>query len=137
MRVRRIARILLVEDNPHDVELVKLALSDQLITNSLRIISDGKDALDYLLKQDLANLPDLVLLDLNLPRLNGQEILKKLRQEEHTKNLPVVIFTSSLEDRDQMESYDLGANAYIKKLIDPDEFKNALRNLDIYWLVKD
>lgn len=135
--MRRIARILLVEDNPHDVELVKLALSDQLITNSLRIISDGKDALDYLLKQDLANLPDLVLLDLNLPRLNGQEILKKLRQEEHTKHLPVVIFTSSQEDRDQMESYDLGANAYIKKLIDPDEFKNALRNLDIYWLVKD
>jgi two-component system response regulator len=135
--VRRIARILLIEDNPHDVELVKLALLDQLIPNNLRIISDGKDALDYLLRQDLANLPDLVLLDLNLPRLNGQEILKKLRQEEHTKNLPVVIFTSSQEERDQMESYDLGANAYIKKLINPDEFKDALRNLDIYWLVKD
>lgn len=86
---------------------------------------------------NLSTLPDLVLLDLKLPKLSGQQILSELRKQEHTKNLPVVIFTSSLEDKHQIESYNLGANAYIKKLIEPEEFKNALKNLDIYWLVQD
>lgn len=135
--MRMTARILLVEDNLHDVELIKLALAENLISNELHIIQDGKEALDYLMGLNLSTLPDLVLLDLKLPKLSGQQILSELRKQEHTKNLPVVIFTSSLEDKHQIESYNLGANAYIKKLIEPEEFKNALKNLDIYWLVQD
>ncbi len=133
--------ILLVEDNPSDVELTKRALTKNNITNKLVVAQDGKEALDYLFGtgtyagRDKKDFPAVVLLDLKLPKINGLEVLQNIRANEFTKLLPVVILTSSDHEEDVMTSYKLGANSYIRKPVDFNQFAEAVRNLGLYWLV--
>ena len=133
--------ILLVEDNPSDVDLTKRALSKGHILNELVVAEDGQEALDYLFgtgmyaTRDLAMLPTLVLLDLKLPKVDGLEVLVRIRSDSRTKRLPVVILTSSREEQDIATSYDLGANSYIRKPVDFLQFAEAIKNLGLYWLV--
>jgi two-component system response regulator len=126
---------LLIEDNPNDVELVKIALEEQFVPYKLLIASDGQAGLNMLLNP-LNDLPDLVLLDLYLPKVSGMEVLTRLRQNPRTKHLPVVIFSASPSPKDLEISYNLGANAFIQKSLDPEEVKATLKNLDVYWLIK-
>lgn len=130
-------KILLIEDNLDDAELVKLALSSQMIPSDLKVVHDGEEALDFLLNAGTDELPQLVLLDLYLPKINGLEVLKELRNNPSTKFLPLIIFTSSEQQEDLRKSYAYGANAFIRKGLDPEEFKLALKNLDVYWLLKE
>jgi two-component system, response regulator len=134
-------RLLLVEDNPSDVELTKRALSRQHISNEMVVLGDGSEALDYLLGVDgvisagTAPLPALVLLDLKLPKVDGLAVLRTIRANERTRRLPVVILTSSNEEQDVAASYDLGVNSYIRKPVDFVQFAEAIRTLGLYWLV--
>ena len=133
--------ILLVEDNPDDVILAKRALKDANIANEVIIARDGVEALEYLRGEgahegrDTSIMPEVILLDLKMPRMGGLELLKIIRSEEGTKLLPVVILTSSKEERDVMKSYSLGANSYIQKPVDFDQFAAAVKQLGLYWLV--
>src|SRR5689334_3140958 len=104
------------------------------IPNIIRVARDGAEALDKLFGEGQDRLPDLVLLDLKLPKVNGLEVLKKLRSDPRTKTLPVVVLTSSDEERDIVESYELGANSYVRKPVDFDQFIDAVRQLGLYWL---
>jgi two-component system response regulator len=126
--------IALVEDNPDDEALTMRALKKRGIANEIVVLRDGVEALAFLLdpKQPL---PNLVLLDLKLPRLNGLEVLQRLRAEPRTQMLPVVILTSSNEERDLIEGYRLGANSYIRKPVDFEQFSEAVHQLGLYWLV--
>jgi CheY-like chemotaxis protein len=126
--------ILLVEDNSDDEQLTLRAMRQSEVPNIIRVARDGAEALDQLFGPTAARLPDLILLDLKLPKVNGLEVLKRLRTEEKTKSLPVVVLTSSDEERDILESYNLGANSYIRKPVDFDEFIDAVRQLGVYWL---
>lgn len=128
--------ILLVEDNPDDELLAMRALKKNNILNEVRVAHDGAEALDYLegLNGDEA-LPELILLDLQLPKVNGLEVLKAIRQNPRTQLLPVVILTSSDEEKDLISSYQLGANSYIRKPVDFTQFVEAVQQLGIYWLV--
>lgn len=133
--------ILLVEDNPDDEALTMRAFRKSNILNEVVIARDGVEALDYLFARgmyatrDPAVLPQLILLDLKLPRLDGLEVLRALRADERTHMLPVVVLTSSLEEQDIVASYGLGANSYIRKPVDFNQFINAVRQLGLYWLV--
>ncbi|SFI24139.1 response regulator [Planctomicrobium piriforme] len=131
--------ILLVEDNPDDAELASLAFARGGLVNQLVVVGDGVEALDYLFKPGadgrLADLPQIVLLDLKLPRLNGLEVLQRIRSEPRTKRLPVVILTSSGEEEDLIRGYDLGANSYVRKPVDFEQFLFAAQQLQLYWLV--
>ncbi len=130
--------ILLVEDNPDDEMLTLRALKKNNILNKVIVARDGALALDLLFGPEdkrMPDLPQIVLLDLNLPKVNGLEVLKKIRSNERTCLLPVVILTTSNEDRDRIESYRLGANSYIRKPVDFDQFSNAILQLGVYWLV--
>jgi two-component system response regulator len=133
--------ILLVEDNPSDIELTQRALAKSHILNQLVIAEDGQEALDYLFGhkklagEDISELPALILLDLKLPRLDGLEVLRQIRSHPHTSRLPVVILTTSKEERDIAQSYDLGANSYIHKPVDFIQFVDAVAHLGLYWLV--
>lgn len=133
--------ILLVEDNPDDVELVQLALESKKIGNKIDVVTDGEQALDYLFRRgEYADrngeaYPTLILLDLQLPKVSGLEVLKQLRADERTKLLPVTIFTSSNEEQDMITSYELGANSYIRKPVDADQFEKAIEELGMYWLL--
>lgn len=130
--------ILLVEDNPDDVALTLRAFQKGNIANQIVVARDGVEAMEFLLEgtsRSLPELPQLVLLDLKLPRVNGLEVLRKVRTEERTKLLPVVVLTSSNEDRDMIESYSLGANSYVRKPVDFIEFTEAVRQLGLYWLL--
>ena len=129
--------ILLVEDNPNDVELTKRALKKANVCNEMVVVSDGVEALDYLLGDGSAmrELPVVVLLDLNLPRIDGLEVLRRLRSNEKTRRLPVVVLTSSNLDDDVNTSYDLGANSYIRKPVRFSEFTEAVSKMGIYWLM--
>ena len=127
--------ILLVEDNPDDEALTLRAFKKNNILNPVVVARDGQEALDSLLKDAATPLPQVVLLDLNLPKINGLEVLKRMRQNERTKFIPVVILTSSREERDVMNGYQLGANSYIRKPVDFDQFATAVRELGMYWLV--
>jgi two-component system, response regulator len=126
--------IVLVEDNPDDQALTLRALKKQNIANEIVVLEDGVVALEYLLDPNKPR-PHLVLLDLKLPRLDGLELLRRLRSEPRTQLLPVVVLTSSDEDRDVIEGYRLGANSYIRKPVDFNQFSEAVRQLGLYWLV--
>ncbi len=132
-------KILLVEDNPDDVALTIRALKSHNITNDVIVAQDGVQAIDYLFgtKQQRAptDLPAVVLLDLKLPKINGMEVLQRIRSEERTRLLPVVILTSSDEERDVIDGYKLGANSYVRKPVDFVEFTKAAQQLGLYWLL--
>jgi CheY-like chemotaxis protein len=133
--------ILLVEDNQKDEELTLRALRKSNVMNPIVVARDGVEALDYLFSRgahanrDPEAVPQLVLLDLKLPRVDGLEVLKELRESELTRLLPVVVLTSSLEDQDLIRSYRLGANSYVRKPVDFVQFIEAVRQLGLYWLV--
>jgi len=131
--------ILLVEDNPDDVALTLRAFKKSNISNKVILAKDGVEALDYLhgtgmyAGRNVKDLPVVVLLDLNLPKINGMEVLRNIRQEELTRSVPVVILTSSAEQRDVVEGYKLGANSYIRKPVDFEQFVEAVKILGLYW----
>ena len=127
--------ILLVEDNADDEQLTLRAMRQSEIPNIIRVARDGAEAIEYLFGPGAGPLPDLILLDLKLPKISGLEVLQKIRSEDHSKALPVVILTSSDEERDIVKSYNLGANSYIRKPVDFDEFIDAVRQLGLYWLM--
>ena len=133
--------ILLIEDNPDDEALTLRALKKNNILNEVVVARDGAEALDYLFcrgvyeGRDRDKTPELILLDLKLPKVDGLEVLKQLRENDMTRRLPVVILTSSNEQRDILAGYDLGANSYIRKPVDFTQFTEAVRQLGIYWLV--
>jgi len=133
--------ILLVEDNPDDVDLTLRALKRNNIMNEVVVARDGVEALDYLFAtgthagRDTSVMPQVVLLDLKLPKVDGLEVLRRVRADERTKLLPVVILTSSKEQQDLVESYSLGANSYVRKPVDFNQFVEAVRQLGLYWLV--
>lgn len=134
--------ILLVEDNPDDEALTLRALKKANIQNEVVVARDGAEALDFLFGgvggyagRDTTDLPAVVLLDLKLPKINGLELLKSIRSDERTKFLPVVILTSSKEDQDLQEGYRHGANSYVRKPVNFDEFVSATRDLGLYWLL--
>lgn len=133
--------ILLVEDNPRDEELTLRALAQSRIANPVVVARDGAEALDYLLARGPhasggpSTLPQLVLLDLKLPKVDGLEVLRELRAHEATRLLPVVVLTSSLEEQDLIRSYSLGANSYVRKPVDFVAFNEAVRQLGLYWLL--
>ncbi len=133
--------ILLVEDNPDDEMLTIRALKKNNILNEVIVARDGVQALDYLFAEgehegrDTSNQPQVILLDLKLPKIDGHEVLKRIKSDERTKLLPVVVLTTSNEDQDVIASYQLGANSYIKKPVDFDQFIKAVGQLGLYWLV--
>ncbi len=133
--------ILLVEDNISDIGLTKRALQKSHIVNQLVVAEDGLDALEYLFKTDpqtgqtVNELPALILLDLKIPKLDGLQVLRRIRADERTSRLPVVILTTSSEEDDIAQSYDLGANSYIRKPVDFKQFVTAVQHLGLYWLV--
>lgn len=129
--------ILLVEDNPDDEALTLRALKKNNIMNQVVVARDGEEALHYLLGPDSTNnlTPQVVLLDLKLPKLDGLEVLKRIRANEKTKLLPVIVLTSSNEEQDLLNSYDSGANSYIRKPVDFTQFIAAVQQLGLYWLV--
>ncbi|HUS27654.1 MAG TPA: response regulator [Kofleriaceae bacterium] len=134
-------KILLVEDNPDDVELTLRAFERTKIANEVIVATDGEEALDYMFAsgkfagRDPDAAPTVVLLDLNLPKLTGLDVLKRMRADARTRRLPVVMLTSSTEERDIIASYDLGANSFVRKPVDFAEFLDAARQLGMYWLV--
>ena len=127
------AMILLVEDNADDEALTRRALQKNNVKNELLVAHDGQEALDLLFGG--GRLPQLILLDLKLPKIDGLEVLRRLRADERTKLLPVVVLTSSNEERDLVRSYSLGANSYVRKPVDFNEFTEAARQLGLYWLL--
>ena len=132
--------ILLIEDNPDDQDLTLRALRKNQIKSRVVVVSDGAEALDYLFARgahadrDVESDPNLVLLDLKLPKVDGLEVLEKLRQHERTRHLPVVVLTSSSQQSDICSAYNLGANSFIRKPVDFAEFTEAVRQLGLYWL---
>lgn len=132
--------ILLVEDNADDETLALRALKKNNISNEIVIVRDGVEALDYLFAtgpyagRDMTRVPQVIFLDLKLPRIDGLEVLRRLRADERTKHIPVVILTTSKEHKDIAESYRLGANSYVHKPVDFVEFAEAVRQLGVYWL---
>ena len=133
--------ILLVEDNPDDVELTRIAFAEAKIANDLIVMGDGAQALDYLFARgdysdrDPTDLPSIILLDLNLPKVDGREVLQAIRANAATKSLPVVVLTTSAEPFDVEASYALGVNSYIQKPVDFERFVWAVKQVGLYWLV--
>ena len=133
--------ILLVEDNPTDAELATLALKERGLANNLVWVKDGAEALDFFFatgayaNRQIENTPKVVLLDLRLPKVDGLEVLRRIKADDRTKNIPVAVLTSSKEDRDVIASYQLGVNSYISKPVDFDEFTKVVSELGYYWLL--
>lgn len=126
--------ILLVEDNPDDEKLALRALEKSNVANEVVVVRDGEQAFDYLIKNDNI-IPAVVLLDLKLPKVSGLELLEQIRGNEKTKLVPVVILTSSNEEEDLWRSYKLGANSYVRKPVDFEQFADAIKQLSLYWLL--
>ena len=139
--MNRNKRILLVEDNADDVELALRAFRRSSIPSEITVVNDGVEAIDYLLAtgahagRDAKVKPDVVLLDLKLPKLDGIEVLKRVRADERTRRIPIVVLTTSVEDRDLVSCYDLGANSFVRKPVDFGQFAAAAQQLGLYWLV--
>jgi two-component system, response regulator len=133
--------VLLVEDNPDDEELTRLAFETNNLLNDLVVVRDGAEALDYVFAtgshegRDPAGTPQVILLDLKLPKVSGLEVLRRIRADERTQMIPVVVLTSSQEQEDVVRSYRLGANAYVRKPVDFGEFTEATRQLGVFWLL--
>ncbi len=136
-----VVEILLVEDNPNDAEMTIRALKKHNLANSLVHVSDGEEALDFLFARgaysarQMQNGPKMILLDLKLPKIDGLEVLKAVKEDSRTKLIPVVVLTSSTEEKDIIESYKLGVNSYIVKPVDFDKFVQAIKDLGLYWLL--
>jgi len=131
--------ILLVEDNPDDVELTLLAFKKNNFANEIKVVEDGEEAINFLLGENDQSVvkfgyPELILLDLKLPKINGHEVLKEIKSDKRTKRIPVVILTSSQEEEDIVKGYDLGANSYVRKPVDYQDFVSVVNNLGVYWL---
>ncbi len=141
MTKQKAVEILLVEDNPNDVELTLRALRKHNLANKVHVTKDGAEALEYIFAngnysdRKIEDRPKVIFLDLKLPKVSGLEVLKKIRDDERTKTIPVVILTSSREERDVIESYRLGVNSYIVKPVDFDNFVRAVSELGLYWLL--
>lgn len=139
--VRSDVEILLVEDNPDDLELTLHALRREHLANNICTVRDGEEALEFLFctgqfkERNFDHPPRLVLLDLKLPKLNGLDVLKRIKHDPRTRGVPVVILTSSKEERDLVASYNLGANSYIQKPVDFDQFREIVRGTGLYWMV--
>lgn len=133
--------ILLVEDNPDDVELTLRVFKKYSIENEVTVVHDGAEALDYLFatgayaERDKSIMPAVILLDLKLPKIDGLEVLRRIRADERTKLLPVLILTSSKDEQDMINGYKLGANSYVRKPVDFNQFSEAVRQLGMYWLL--
>jgi two-component system response regulator len=129
--------ILLVEDNADDVELTKRAFAKNHIVNEIVVLRDGVEACDFLFDQPngRASLPQVILLDLKLPKISGLEVLERIRSDNRTRLIPTVIMTSSKQDEDLIEGYRLGVNSYVRKPVDFNEFVDAVRQVGLYWLV--
>ena len=131
--------IVLIEDNPADVELTLNALKKRNLANKVKVLTDGEEALDYLFNVCAsaggAGCPMLILLDLKLPKVSGLEVLEKIRSDERTKMIPVVVLTSSAEERDRIESYKLGVNSYIVKPVEFDSFAEVVSEIGFYWVL--
>jgi CheY-like chemotaxis protein len=135
-----LGRILLVEDDPRDVELTLNALEDYNLTNEVVVARDGEEALDYLYSRGTFRMrtndnPAVLLLDLKLPKVDGLEVLRTIKADAKLKLIPVVVLTSSREERDMIESYKLGVNAYVVKPVDFHEFVNAIKELGVFWAI--
>lgn len=133
--------ILLVEDDPHDVELTIRALRKHNLANKVHVVKDGAEALEFIFgtgaytERDVNNKPKVILLDLKLPKVDGLEVLRRIKSDERTQVIPVVVLTSSREERDIVESYKLGVNSYITKPVDFDKFVQTVSELGLYWLL--
>ena len=133
--------ILLVEDNPDDVELALHALRRENLSNRIQVVRDGEEALDFVFCRNayqhrrFEDAPKVVLLDLKLPKVDGLEVLRAIKADPRTQTIPVVVLTSSKEEKDLVESYHLGANSYIQKPVDIDKFRDTIKQLGLYWLV--
>lgn len=133
--------ILLIEDNPNDVELTMLAFKANRIANGIHVLRDGAEALDYLFGggqyagRNILDRPKVILLDLKLPKVDGLEVLRRIKSDDRTRSIPVVMLTSSREDPDILQSYQLGVNSYIVKPVDFIQFSEAVRELGFYWLL--
>ena len=134
-------KILLVEDNPNDVELTLHALRASNLANDIKVVRDGAEALDFIMcrgafsERDIRDGPSVILLDLKLPKVNGFEVLEQVRADENLKMIPVVVLTSSHEERDLVKSYKLGVNGYVVKPVDFHQFVNAVKELGVFWAV--
>jgi len=135
----QIKRILIVDDSPNDVELTKNALAEGNLLNEIIVAEDGEEALDFLYKRgkfsEEIGLPVVILLDIKMPKLDGIEVLRHIRANDHFKTMPVIMVTSSAEERDLVESYQLGANSYVVKPLDIEQFTEAVKVLGQYWAV--
>jgi CheY-like chemotaxis protein len=141
MNQEKMVEILLVEDNPQDMELALRALSKARITNNIEVARDGAEALEFIFCEGayahrrIENCPKVILLDLKLPKVDGLEVLKRIKSDERTKTIPVVVLTSSKEQRDVVESYRLGVNSYIVKPVNFEGFAQAVQELGLYWVL--
>jgi two-component system, response regulator len=139
--IESIIDILLVEDNPHDVEWTLDALNVQHLANRVKVLRDGEEALDYIFmtgkykEDDARKNPVLILLDMNLPKINGSQVLRRLRSDERTKNIPIVVLSDSCDEGERLKYYDLGANSCIDKPVEVPKFIKALGEVGFYWAV--
>lgn len=133
--------ILLVEDNPLDVELTIRALKKNNLANKIHVVGDGQEALDFIFgkgayaERNVNNIPKVIFLDLKLPKIDGLEVLRRVKSDERTKIIPVVVLTSSTEERDRLQSYNLGVNSFINKPVEFEKFAKAVVDLGMYWIV--
>lgn len=136
-----IVQILLVEDNPNDLELALHALKKHHLANHIEVVRDGAEAIEFIFAtgrysyRNIQNGPRVILLDLKLPKVDGLEVLRRVKADSHTRAIPIVVLTSSQEERDIVESYKLGVNSYITKPVDFEQFSEAVRQLGMYWLL--